>query len=265
MDIATATSTIHICGPNAGIVCQRAWDTHCALQAGNWAVLATETVERWVDPAAAAGEFQTYGAAPQRPIDNVGQVIAATADEATFRGVKSALVQAIDTWQRIQLGQFHAPAIDYGFGWPQGEQYARIRERFGADGAWPAGPAISSSWGIHSPEVPDEARVAYDIWKLLGGGAAGRDTITGKVRVSVNGTDQTVSSGAFQASDSSEPVGDSERGSITGDAVYDLNEAMSEIRRHHRHFTQISALCAQVADGGLDADEAISQIRGLVG
>jgi hypothetical protein len=175
----SAACTVVVSGPDVASVLADAWALHLRLCAGDWSALADATVDRWVDVDEARAAFTAAAQLRTVPVD--GRLDTRADGAGVFVGPPGELCVAVDTWQRVQLGQFHHPGVDYAGSWVAGDAFLDVRVRHCADGAWPA--HRHASWGIHSPEVPDRVRVAYDIWKLLGGGIADRGVITGTVTV----------------------------------------------------------------------------------
>jgi hypothetical protein len=166
---------VRVVGPGVGELCRRAWRTHCALLDGNWGILAVETPGCWIDPEGAAAAFAATGDATIG--DPGGTLCWPGPDEATFTGRLAALVSAIEVWQRIQIGQFGHAGVAYGTGWAHGDELNELRNRHGTPGAWPARPG--ESWGVAHARNDVAVTVAYDIWKLLGGGVPGRVLLSG--------------------------------------------------------------------------------------
>lgn len=162
-------------------VVTEAWDLHQALLRGEYSAIVDFTPGRWTDPGQARGALDAAAAVAAVPAGapGEGQVNPSGGDHVEFTGTLGALSCAVEAWERLQLGQFSHLGVTYAHSWEFGEELARVRVAHARQGAWPEHPG--ASWGIRSPEVPDGARVAYDIWKLLGCGIPERGVICGTV------------------------------------------------------------------------------------
>lgn len=171
-------------------VVSNAWALHLELNAQRWSAIVDATDGRWRDNNATRSAMRNLEPGTARhgtEQDRVDASLRTEGSTITYTGAIGELRQAVDTWQRTQLGQFHHAGVDYGNSWQVGEHLAAVRDLYSLDGSWPRG--AHASWGIHSSEVGDDARIAYDIWKGLGGGIADRGTITHKVAVHVEVND----------------------------------------------------------------------------
>lgn len=179
--------TMTVTGPNVADVVTASVALRADVVAGRWSAVVDLLADRFADPQAARTRFDQL-AADTDTVDAATtprlEVTVGGPDEVTVVGDRHMLVSALDLYMRVWLGQLDEVAF-VARAWTVSGTRALTAARLElqAPGAWPDHP--SASWGIRSTEVPDAARVAYDIWKALGGGVVARDQLGTGVVVTV--------------------------------------------------------------------------------
>lgn len=174
---------VHIDGPDVADWAGAAVRTYLAAVDGRFGAVVDLFEDRFADPAAARAVLDAYGAAASvdwdpgdvAPID----VEVITPDSVVVTAPSAAVVRnVVDLFMRLWCGQFDELAEARGaIRMSRDRVLACARFSLQAPGAWPEHPG--ASWSIGSDNVPAAARVAYDIWKLLGGGVADRPVLSG--------------------------------------------------------------------------------------
>jgi hypothetical protein len=79
------------------------------------------------------------------------------------------IVRALDTYSRIYLGQFDTAILDRFLFSPNvsGPQMDAARRLLDETKKVITGHDSNASFGIHSTEVPDSARIAYDVQQVI--------------------------------------------------------------------------------------------------
>lgn len=177
--VEAMTDTITITGPGVARLVDAAVGLYRDVLGGRWGAVVDATPQRWADPTEARAAFDALAVGTATHRADQLSVTADGDDAVHVVGTRAALCEAVDLWMRVQLGQLDRLCFDVAYMSPLLE----LRGTHAAPGAWPAHP--HSSWGVHSREVDVAVRVAYDIWKGLGGGMVGRGQIGRTVRVTV--------------------------------------------------------------------------------
>lgn len=174
-----SSMTTTLTGPGVPTIVRAALALYGHVQAGRWSAVVDLTADRFTDAAAAGAELDRL-APPAGDVDGWPEP-SVVGDEVTFDGDPALLRSALDLYTRVLLGQFGELAWSTGNG-ALSDACNSVRATYQRAGAWPAHPR--GSWSIAGPSAPREAQVAYDAWKLLGGGVAGRPLLTGSVTLS---------------------------------------------------------------------------------
>jgi hypothetical protein len=150
--------------------------------AGQWSAAVDVTEDRFQDPTAARAELDELAVGMTVSLSDALVVSAQPDGAVQVDGDQAVLMQALDLYMRVLMGQFNevARVCDQ---WDLGSVCDQVRFMHQRGGAWPGHP--HTYWGIHSSQTSPRAVLAYDAWKLLGGGMRERGPITGKVRVTV--------------------------------------------------------------------------------
>lgn len=169
-------------GADVPAVVQDALELYTAVLGGRWSAAVDVCVDCFADPDAARRELDALAVAPMDPVDPVTAVApfstSVSGDSVTFAGDVRMLRSALDLYTRVLLGQFGEVAWATGNG-ALTEATAMVRATHQRQGAWPV--YAQASWSVAGASAPRRAQVAYDAWKLLGGGVAGRPLITSAV------------------------------------------------------------------------------------
>lgn len=170
--------TIDLHGPDMSSILKEAARLQEQVGAGKWGTALVELVgDGFRDPEAARVAFDALGVrqVAESPGPSTVTVEHSGPADCIWHGERPRLVSMLDLYMRVQCGQFYELAwhsMTSGLPYEVGDELSRLRMEHQREEAWPM--AVTASWGIANSRVPDKARVAYDVWKLLGGGVEGR-------------------------------------------------------------------------------------------
>lgn len=143
------------------------------VHAGHWAAAVTLTADNFTDPKAAGDALDALAV---DPFAITAPDLHAQGDQVTFDDAERPLVRsALDLYMRILLGQFDQVAWSTNNG-SLSDACDQVRLHHQRAHVWPQYPR--SSWSIAGDHAPRDAQIAYDAWKLLGGGIHDRPLLT---------------------------------------------------------------------------------------
>lgn len=160
---------------------QPAVDLHAAVLNGRWSAVADLCAERLTDATAAGAELNLqYEQAGYTPLMVAPLPQRLDGDELTIEGTAAEVAEALNVFMRVLTGQWRE--IDWVSRWASrtfrdynGTGVEHVRVIYQRDGAYPE--VAGASWSISNSKVPLAGRMAYNVWKQLGGGVAGRDQL----------------------------------------------------------------------------------------
>lgn len=180
-----STATIVLNGPTPLLypTVATAVDLYGQISLGDWSAAVRALAGSFTDPRGATEDLARLTARVRMSAIEERYTVSGTAQTVTYEGPQWLLSRAVDLYMRLHLGQFDQLAWVSGYG-ELSDALMRWRCTWQRPGAWPDHPR--ASWSIGNRDnVPDSARVAYDVWRLLGGGVQDR-SLYGGITVEVS-------------------------------------------------------------------------------
>lgn len=178
----TMSTMTTLTGPLVPTVVTAAVNLHHEVVTGNWAAAVDLLEDHFTDPDAARAGLLALAHQTTPDTEHERPQLHLTEQSVTFDADDGEVRTALDMYMRVLIGRFDALVWTLEADGRLPFACNQVRTEHQRPDAWPEHPA--GSWSIAGTRAPREAKVAYDAWKLLGGGIQSRPLLTDEVTAS---------------------------------------------------------------------------------